>query len=70
METPKEIKICPFCEKETVNMIIKDFKHITRKTNKITQGKFWVYKCESCSEEFTSTESDTISQKTWKHKYL
>ena len=31
-------------------------------------GILWYYKCPQCGEQFTTTESDTLSQKTWKTK--
>lgn len=65
---PKEIKTCPFCEENTVTLQQKKMKHIHN--GKLTEGNYWVYQCLTCQEEFTSTESDTISQKTWKHKTL
>lgn len=65
---PKEIKTCPFCQQETVTLQTRKMKHIHN--NKLTEGINYVYLCSSCKEEFTSTESDTISQKTWKHKTL
>lgn len=70
MERPKEIERCPFCDKKAVQLKMQNLKHITKSENKLTEGKYWVYECQDCGMGFTSTESDTISEKTWKHKHL
>ena len=70
MQTPKQIIRCPFCGQDKIELKVEDFKHISKFKSRITKGKFWIYRCANCKEGFTSTESDTISYKTWKHKYL
>lgn len=49
MEKPKQINDCPFCDSNKVDLLF---------------DKYWYYKCSKCNEEFTTTESDTISIET------
>ena len=56
MEEPKEIKECPFCDNTKVLLEKKDYSY------KNYTGQWYYYKCDGCSETFTTTESDTISQ--------
>ena len=62
----KEIN-CPFC-----NNIMKIEKEVRRHIvgKKIYNGQFYFYKCNSCNEQFTSTETDTESLKQFEHKIL
>ena len=70
MDKPKEIKKCPFCEKENVQLAIRKMKHIPKNKNVILEGGWWVYKCDTCGEGFTTTDSDTISQLNLKQRKL
>lgn len=46
---PKQITDCPFCGKSNVKLIRDD------------ENTYWIYACPDCKEQFTTTESDTIS---------
>lgn len=50
MKKPKKLSKCPFCDGTDI--------HILKCCGN------WYYKCSKCNEEFTTTESDTISLKT------
>ncbi len=63
-------KKCPMCENGELYLDIKKFKHITKNGNKSLEGDWYVYVCNTCDECFTTTESDTISQKNLKQKKL
>jgi hypothetical protein len=51
-------------------LTIEKFKHIPKDKPYILEGDWYVYKCTECKEGFTTTESDTISQKNLKQKKL
>lgn len=59
MKKPKEIESCPLCSSK-IELKLKTIDIPTRyKTYK--DCEYWVYCCDSCDNEFTTTESDTIS---------
>ena len=72
MEKPKMLinKNCPFCDKGEVYLTIEKFKHIPKDKPYSLEGDWYIYKCTECKEGFTTTESDTISQKNLKQKKL
>lgn len=49
MKKPKKLTECPFCDGTDIHLL-RIFGN-------------WYYKCSKCKEEFTTTESDTISLK-------
>lgn len=66
MEKPRELKIkkCPFgCDVDIE--LIKEKQNFSAK-GQVYQGERWLYKCPSCKEGFTTTESDTISMENLK----
>lgn len=63
----KETLTCPFCSNE-MKLTKEVRRHIVGK--KIYNGLFYFYKCNTCNEQFTSTETDTESLKNFKHKIL
>ena len=69
-EKPKEISQCPFCGEHTITLVKDKRRHISKNSSGMLEGWWWVYKCDSCKEGFTSTESDTISLKNFKHRKL
>ena len=70
MEKPKIIEECPFCESGKIKLTTEKFKHIPKNKNYILEGDWYVYRCSTCKESFTTTESDTISQNNLKQKKL
>lgn len=59
---PAKIRNCAVCgENNKVKLLNKDYHYYSQEKNIEYSGKVWYYTCESCGEEFTTTESDTIS---------
>lgn len=68
MEKPKELKFkkCPFgCDTDIE--LIKESQTFATKGG-VYVGERWLYKCPSCNQGFTTTDSDTISMATLKLK--
>jgi uncharacterized protein with PIN domain len=64
---PRDFKDCPFCGSVIgLNLLKESITHIVPPY--LFEGIFWVYRCDNCSERFTTCESDTISISTIKLK--
>jgi hypothetical protein len=57
---------CPFCPKGKSELKQEKKHHVAG--NNVYEGIFFVYKCTSCGEGFTTTISDAISLATFKPK--
>jgi hypothetical protein len=67
---PKDIKKCPLCLEDSVELYTRKFKHLPSSGKNILEGDWWVYECQSCKEKFTTTESDEISMNGLKQRKL
>jgi len=69
---PKELNNgCPVCDfAGTMDLKIRNYKHLPANEKHIMVGKWWYYECPECKERFTTTESDEISISTFKMKRL
>jgi transposase-like protein len=66
-EIKEEVKHCPFCGlQNSVEFKSEIRSHIVKE--KIMIGEFYFFKCSSCSEQFTTLNSDELSIKNFKHK--
>lgn len=61
-EQLKPIPDCPFCGGVNTVELKKERTTLTVK-GKPVEGDYWVYRCSSCKEEFTTTESDGLTLK-------
>ena len=60
----KKFNCCPFCScKNTVDIVRTKYQFKNKK------GYWYKYKCSSCLECFTTTESDTLSQEYFNKKH-
>lgn len=50
---------CPFCEHGTASLHQEQRSFVVK--SKTVESKFLFYRCDTCKEQFTTTESDTVS---------
>ena len=63
-----KFKMCPFCEAKNSIIITHPFRSfLVKSKGVVAKGNQYVYKCENCGEGFTTTLSDDISIKDFKH---
>ncbi len=55
---------CPICGKE-MKIIISNQEHINSVSKVLKKYKYYQYNCEVCKVNFTTTESDELSLKTF-----
>lgn len=53
---------CPICGKQ-MDIIISNQEHINSVSKTLKKYKYYQYHCEKCKQNFTTTESDTLSLK-------
>jgi uncharacterized protein with PIN domain len=63
---PQSFNSCPFCDNAIVLLKIENMTHAVPPY--IWEGQWYVYRCESCGEGFTTSKSDTLSLATLKLK--
>lgn len=63
----KEIEWCPLCPDERVQLA-ESIDTFTYKGEVVSAVRYF-YKCHTCEEEFTTTESDTVSLDNIKRAY-
>lgn len=64
----KKFKVCPFCQAKNSIVITRPFRSFLVKSKGVlVKGNQYVYKCDICQEGFTTTISDDISFKNFKH---
>lgn len=68
LEELEGFKNCPFCNAKNSIVITRPFRSFLVKSKSVlVKGKQYVYKCDICGEGFTTTLSDDISFKNFKH---